>query len=247
MTPLLQGKLQLTRRQFVGRSATGIGIAALTSLLGENSSAAGGGVRSATGALPGLPHFAPKAKRVIVLWQGGGPSQVDLFDHKPGLNARRLEELPDSIRAGARLSTMTASQAKYPILPAIKPFRQYGQSGRWLSELLPHTGSIADEICLINSMQTDAVNHAPGVTFCMTGSQHSRTAEHGRVADLRAWLDVGRPAGFRGHDHRRHGENLWPAFLRILLGQRLHSRRNSRACGCAAKANRCSISTIRRA
>ncbi len=164
MSPLLASQLLATRRQFMGRTATGIGVAALSSLLNERAFAD-------IGALPGLPHFAPKAKRVIILWQGGGPSQVDLFDYKPGLEKMRLQELPDSVRAGARLSTMTAGQKSHPILPAIKPFKQYGQSGRWLSELLPHTGSIADEICLIHSMQTDSVNHAPGVTFCMTGSQ----------------------------------------------------------------------------
>ena len=170
MNPLLAHQLHSTRRQFFGRAATGIGVAALSALLKNNASAAL--APSATGGpLTGIPHFAPKAKRVIVLWQGGGPSQVDLFDHKPGLEAMRLKELPDSVLAGARLSTMTASQKNHPILPAIKPFKQYGQCGRWMTELLPHTGALADEICVVNSMQTDAVNHAPGVTFCLTGSQ----------------------------------------------------------------------------
>lgn len=106
-----------------------------------------------------------------MLWQGGAPSHVDLFDYKPQLDKHRLEELPASLREGKRLSTMTATQAKYPVLPPIKPFRQYGKSGMWLSEMLPHTGGIADDICLVKSMHTDAVNHAPGVTFFMTGSQ----------------------------------------------------------------------------
>ncbi len=185
MNPLLESRLNLTRRQFFGRTATGIGVAAFGSLLGENVFAAGTTSSSSSNGVPGLPHFAPKAKRVIVLWQGGGPSQVDLFDYKPGLNARRLEELPESVRAGARLSTMTASQKKYPILPAIKPFKQYGQCGRWLSEMLPHTGGVADDICLINSMQTEAVNHAPGVTFCMTGSPIPGRPSMG------AWLTYG--------------------------------------------------------
>ena len=170
MNPLLENHLHSTRRQFFGRTATGIGVAALAALLKGNASAAPA-PSAAGGPLPGLPHFAPKAKRVIVLWQGGGPSQVDLFDYKPGLEAMRLKELPESVRAGARLSTMTASQKGYPILPAIKPFKQYGQSGRWMTEMLPYTGAIADDICLVRSMQTDAVNHAPGVTFCLTGSQ----------------------------------------------------------------------------
>ena len=171
MNPIREHQLQSTRRQFLGRTATGVGVAALGALLNEKLFANGTDKIANGNGLPGLPHFAPKAKRVIVLWQGGGPSQVDLFDHKPGLTALRLQELPESVRAGARLSTMTASQKKFPILPAIKPFKQYGQCGRWLSEMLPYTGGIVDDICLVNSMQTEAVNHAPGVTFCLTGSQ----------------------------------------------------------------------------
>jgi hypothetical protein len=174
---LMTTPLAVTRRTFLSE---GIGLAALATLLGGESAQAN--------SLPGqkgLPHFAPKAKRVIVLWQGGGPSQVDLFDHKPKLETMRLQELPDSVRAGARLSTMTAGQKQFPILPAIKPFRQYGKSGRWLSTLLPHTGAIADEVCFIHSMQTDSVNHAPGVTFCMTGSQIPGRPSMG------AWLTYG--------------------------------------------------------
>ena len=166
--------IEQTRRQFFGHSASslgaGIGIAALAGLLKQDLAAAAPGSRGLP-ALPGLPHLPPKARRMIVLWQGGAPSQVDLFDHKPGLASRRLQELPESVRAGTRLSTMTASQKKYPILPAIRPFRAYGQCERWLSELLPHTGGIADDICLVKTMQTEAVNHAPGVTLFMTGSQ----------------------------------------------------------------------------
>ena len=167
MNPFFERDLQITRRQFFGRGATGVGIAALAGLMGTDLF----GAKLGLPPLPGLPHFKPKAKRVIVLWQGGAPSQVDLFDYKPGLAKRRLEELPESVRAGTRLSTMTASQKKYPILPSIKPFKQYGKSGMWLSEMLPHTGSIADDICVVRTMQTEAVNHAPGVTLFMTGSQ----------------------------------------------------------------------------
>ena len=167
--------IEQTRRQFFGHSAAtlgaGIGIAALAGLLKQDLAGAATPGPRGLPALPGLPHLPPKARRMIVLWQGGAPSQVDLFDHKPGLASRRLEELPESVRAGTRLSTMTASQKKYPILPAIRPFRAYGQCERWLSELLPHTGAIADDICLVKTMQTEAVNHAPGVTLFMTGSQ----------------------------------------------------------------------------
>ncbi|MDR3691737.1 MAG: DUF1501 domain-containing protein [Fimbriimonas sp.] len=175
MNPFFERDLRISRRQFFGKSASGIGMLALGALLQEEGFASTGQLkqvgRHGAPALPGLPHFSPKAKRVVVLWQGGAPSQVDLFDYKPGLESRRLQELPESIRAGTRLSTMTSSQAHYPILPAIQPFKQYGQSGMWLSEMLPHIGSISDDICLVRSMHTDAVNHAPGVTFFLTGSQ----------------------------------------------------------------------------
>lgn len=160
----------LSRRQFFGRAATGIGVAALAALLQEEGLAAPtvhGGTRPAGGG----PHFSPKAKRVVVLWQGGAPSHVDLFDHKPGLYEKNGQQIPESVRSKGRLSTMTAGLKSYPVLPPIRPFRQYGKSGMWLSELLPHTGSIADELCLVNSMHTEAVNHAPGVTFMLTGSQ----------------------------------------------------------------------------
>ncbi len=170
MNPLLENQLHSTRRQFFGRAATGIGVAALSSIL-KGPAGAALAPSAEGGPLTGLPHFAPKAKRVIVLWQGGGPSQVDLFDYKPGLEKLRLTDVPESVRGGTRLSTMTATQKGYPVLPAIKPFKQYGKSGLWLTEMLPHIGSVADEICLVRSMQTEAVNHAPGVTFCLTGSQ----------------------------------------------------------------------------
>jgi hypothetical protein len=163
--------MHLSRRQFFGRTATSVGIAALAALLTEDGFAQGAPSLANMPPLPGLPHHNPTAKRVIVLWQGGAPSHVDLFDHKPGLEALRGQQIPDSVRAKGRLSTMTAGQKSYPVLPPIKPFRQYGKSGMWLSEMLPHTGSIADEICLVNSMHTEAVNHAPGVTFFMSGSQ----------------------------------------------------------------------------
>jgi hypothetical protein len=162
MNPFFERDLRISRRQFFGKAATGIGSVALLSMLAEDGFAQGKTQKT---------HHTPKAKRVIVLWQGGAPSQVDLFDYKPNLEKLRMQELPESVRQGKRLSTMTSGQGKFPILPAIKPFKQYGESGRWLSELLPHIGSISDEMCLVKSMHTDAVNHAPGVTFFLTGSQ----------------------------------------------------------------------------
>src|SRR6476659_7743527 len=166
MNLFFERDLRLSRRQFFGKTANGLGVVALASLL--QSEAQAQQKATGTGPQPGIPHFLPKAKQVIVLWQGGAPSQVDLFDHKPGLAAHRLEELPESIRKTSRLATMTSGQKQFPVLPAIKDFKQYGKSGTWMSELLPNIGSMADDICLVKSMHTEAVNHAPGVTFFLT-------------------------------------------------------------------------------
>jgi len=171
----------LTRRSFLSASIQGIGAVALSTLLARDLKAAPNPV----GALPGLPHFAPKAKRIICLWQGGGPSHVDLFDHKPTLEKLAGQDIPASVRGDTRLSTMSSGYSKWPIVPNIKPFQKYGQSGRELSTMLPHIGSIADEICVVRSLNTEAVNHAPGVTFFMTGSQIP-----GRPA-MGAWLSYG--------------------------------------------------------
>jgi len=173
---------QLTRRSFLSAGVQGIGTVALSSLLSKDLFAA---KPDAIGTLPGLPHFAPKAKRVICLWQGGGPSHVDLFDHKPTLEKEAGKDIPASIRGDTRLSSMSSGYAKWPAVPAIKPFARHGQCGRELSTLIPHIGSIADEICVVRSMNTEAVNHAPGVTFFMTGSQIP-----GRPA-VGAWLSYG--------------------------------------------------------
>jgi hypothetical protein len=167
MNPLLaETAARVTRRQFFGRSATGLGVAALASLIGEEAKAAQG-----QPGLPGLPHFAAKADRVIYLWQGGGPSHLDLFDPKPTLEKHRLQDLPESVRGTTRLSTMTSGYKKWPALPAIKPFKKWGKSGLEISTLLPGLGEIADDVCLVRSMHTEAVNHAPGVTFFLTGAQ----------------------------------------------------------------------------
>ena len=171
MNPYFERDLRLTRRQWFGRGAVGLGVAALATLLQQDGFAGAATASSDMPPLPGVPHWKPRARRVVVLWQGGAPSQVDLFDLKPGLVPKRLQELPASVREGTRLSTMTSGQSKFPILPAIKPFTRYGNCGMELSTLLPHIGSLADDICLIRSMHTEAVNHAPGVTLFLTGSQ----------------------------------------------------------------------------
>jgi hypothetical protein len=176
-------RLHLTRREFFGRSATGIGVAALATLLNQDARA---NINSdSTGGLPGLPHFPPKAKRVIYLMQNGAPTHVDLFDYKPDLYKRRGQELPDSVHMGQRLTTMTAGQKSRPVLPGITGWKQYGECGAWLCDFLPHTGSIADDICIIRSMHTEAINHAPAISFFFTGAELP-----GRPS-IGAWLSYG--------------------------------------------------------
>ena len=174
--------------------------------------------KAAHGGLPGLPHFAPKAKRVVVLWQGGGPSHVDLFDDKPVMRAMAGRDIPDSVRGTTRLSTMSASYARWPCVPSIKPFRRYGQSGLSLSEMLPNVGAMADEICVVRSMYTEAVNHAPGVTFFMTGSQVPGPAQHGRLALLRPGQRGGQSADVRGDDLQRQGQTCGQLFFDYYWG-----------------------------
>jgi len=170
MDPRQQFGALLTRRHFFGRTASGIGGAALLSLLGEDARAAQAN-RAALGGLPDLPHFAPKAKRVIYLFQSGGPSQMELFDYKPRLNDFQGTELPDSIRKGQRLTGMSSTQSTFPVVPSRFKFEQRGTSGAWVSELMPHTAKIADQLTFIKSMHTEAINHDPAVTFLQTGSQ----------------------------------------------------------------------------
>lgn len=178
-----ENAVRVTRRQLFGRAASGVGVAALASLL----QADGASAAQPTGAagLPGLPHFAPKAKRVVMLWQGGGPSHVDLFDPKPVMREMAGKDIPDSVRGMTRLSTMSSGYGKWPCVPAIKPFKRYGQAGIELSTMLPKVGSIADDICVVRSMHTEAVNHAPGVTFFLTGAQVPGRPSFG------AWLAYG--------------------------------------------------------
>jgi hypothetical protein len=185
---LLRNQQRVTRRQLFGTTAQGIGALALASLLGNRNSraqAAPAATGGATRGLPNLPHFAPKAKRVVCLWQGGGPSHVDLFDPKPALQEMAGKDIPDSVRGSTRLSTMSAGYQRWPITPAIKPYKRYGQCGTEFSEMLPNIGALGDDICLVRSMHTEAVNHAPGVTFFMTGAQIPGRPSMG------AWLAYG--------------------------------------------------------
>ncbi len=172
----LQAAQTINRRIFLGRSGVGLGAVALGSLLHSEGVFAGASTPPSPlsrepGGLPGLPHFAPRAKRVIYLFQSGGPSQIDLFDNKPSLANRRGNELPASIRMGQRITTMTSGQKSLPVAPSIFRFRQHGDSGAWISELLPHTAGIVDDLTIIRSMQTEAINHDPAITFVQTGSQ----------------------------------------------------------------------------
>jgi hypothetical protein len=174
---------EMNRRLFLARSGVGLGALALGSLLQGDGAVARADVAASkpprpgaagperTGGLPGLPHFTPKAKRVIYLFQSGAPSQMDLFDYKPAIQSKRGMELPPSVRMGQRITTMTSGQKSLPVAPSIFRFQQHGRSGAWLSELLPHTAAIVDDITIIRSMVTEAINHDPAITFVQTGSQ----------------------------------------------------------------------------
>ncbi|MEM7560470.1 MAG: DUF1501 domain-containing protein, partial [Planctomycetota bacterium] len=201
---ILDSKLIENRRQFFGRTSTGIGVAALAALLSRDSKAASAPVGQ-TG-LPGIPHFAPKAKRVIYLLQSGAPSQVDLLDYKPSLEELHEQELPDSVRGGQRLTGMTAGQKNFPIVKSPYKFAQYGESGQWMSELMPHLAKVADDICVVKSMHTEAINHDPAVTFFQSGHQ-----QPGRPS-IGAWLSYGLGS---------ETENL-PSFVVLLSKNTFH-------------------------
>jgi hypothetical protein len=178
----------VTRRAIFGSAAGGVGKAALASLLLRDATASAAPANTLAAAdrgLPGFPPFLPKARRVVMLWQGGGPSHVDLFDEKPAMRALAGKDIPDSIRGTTRLSTMSSGYARWPCLPAIRPFRTWGDCRMRLSEMLPSIGALADELCLVRSMKTEAVNHAPGVTFFLTGSQIPGRPSMG------AWMSYG--------------------------------------------------------
>ena len=172
----------LTRRRFLELSGSGSGAAALATLYNEDLL---GQVPNAVGGLPGLPHFAPKAKRIIYLFQSGAPSQHELWDYKPKLSELRGTDLPPSVRGDQRLTAMTASQSSFPLVPSLFKFAQHGESRAWVSELMPHTAKIVDDLCFIKSMHTEAINHDPGITFFQTGAQLA-----GRPS-IGAWLSYG--------------------------------------------------------
>ena len=168
MNPVDDRKQQLTRRSFLSLSSTCLGTAALNSLLAQDSFAQSG---QAFGGLSGMPHFAPKAKRVIYLFQSGGPSQHELWDYKPKLKDLVGEELPPPVRGNQRVTAMTSGQLSFPLVPSVYEFAQHGQSGAWVSELMPHTAKIVDDLAFIKTMHTEAINHDLGITFFQTGAQ----------------------------------------------------------------------------
>lgn len=207
------------RRHFLSKASLGLGAAALSSLLDPAKAFANkvnglANLPSDRGILNG-GHFMPKAKRVIYLFQSGGPSQLELFDYKPLLDKQRGQDLPESIRAGQRLTTMTSGQKSFPLANSQFKFSQHGQSGMWFSNLLPYTSKIADEICMVKSMHTEAINHDPAITFFQTGHQQA-----GRPS-IGSWLSYG-----LGSDN-----NNLPSFCVLLSkgtgrpqGQPLYSR-----------------------
>jgi hypothetical protein len=184
MNPILERQLLLTRRYFLARAGVSVGAAGLASILAAETAGMTGDA-DASGGLAGLPHFVPRAKRVIYLFQSGAPSQLDLFDYKPLLGEHQGEDLPDSVRMGQRLTGMTSGQKRFPIAPSMFKFARHGKSGAWLSELLPYTARVADELCFIKSLHTEAINHDPAVTFITTGAQLA-----GRPS-IGAWVSYG--------------------------------------------------------
>ena len=203
-----------SRRDFLKRTSLGLGAASLASLLNPGSVFASTENVRSTGSngILGAPHFRPKAKRVIYLFQSGGPSQLDLFDYKPTLRDKNGQELPASVRMGQRLTGMTSGQASFPMAGSVFDFKQHGQSRPWISDLLPYTSTVADDLCFIKSMYTEAINHDPAVTFLQTGSQLP-----GRPA-IGSWMNYG-----LGSDN----ENL-PSFVVLVTkdkrGQPLYGR-----------------------
>lgn len=228
----------LPRRHFLQSAGLGLGGIALGELLGGGPSARANAVSGDRAAAPGpLPHFAPKAKRVIYLFMSGGPSQLDLFDYKPALVARNGEQLPDSVRGGQRLTGMSGNQSSIPMVGSPFAFKQYGPGGVWISELLPNTAEVAGELCVIRSMFTESINHGPGVTFLQTGSQIPGRPSMG------AWLQYGLGSenhnlpGFvvlitKGKGGQPLGAHLWGAVF---------CQRNTKASSFGRQRIRCCI------
>ena len=176
LDPIQEHSRAMTRRTLLGRGATGLGGMALGGLLGGSAAAAGGSP---------VPHFAPKAKRVIYMFMSGGPSHIDLVDYKPALRKIHGQELPESIRQGQRLTTMTSGQTSFPCVAPMFDFQRHGEHGTWVSEILPHFARIVDRVTIVKSMYTEAINHDPAITYINTGTQQPGKPSMG------AWLSYG--------------------------------------------------------
>ncbi len=200
MNPLREKSLLINRRHFFGRTAAGIGAAALGSLLNPKVFPSLAAEASSSLSPVGQPHFTPMAKRIIYLFMAGGPSQIDLLDYKPTLETLHQQELPDSIRMGQRLTGMTSGQKNFPVVKSIFKFSRRGKAGAWISELLPHIGNIVDDIAIIKTVNTEAINHDPAITFIQTGFQ-----QPGRPC-MGSWLSYGLGA---------ENKNL-PAFIVMI-------------------------------
>src|SRR5919109_5618788 len=183
MTPIGENALWMTRRHFFGRTAVGLGAAALGSLLNPRLFSAP--LADADHGVLGQPHFGAKAKRIIYLFMAGGPAQMELLDYKPALEKVHNSELPDSVRMGQRITTMTSGQKSFPVVKPIFKFAQHGRCGAWVSELLPHIATIVDDIAIIKTVNTEAINHDPAITYIQTGFQ-----QPGRPC-VGAWLSYG--------------------------------------------------------
>ncbi|WP_425399360.1 DUF1501 domain-containing protein [Aeoliella sp.] len=180
-SPLREGQLSINRRQLFGRSAGAVGVAALASLMGKESSA----TESFDAVRSRFPSYAPRAKRIIYLFQNGGPTHVDMFDNKPKLHELHGTPVPDQLIAGKRFSTMTGQAQGKLMLAPVEPFHQYGESGAWVSDLMPHTATIVDDLCFLKGMHSDAINHAPAISFMLSGAQIPGRPTMG------AWLNYG--------------------------------------------------------
>ncbi len=214
---LFEFKKKMDRRAFLTKTSMGLGAMALGNLMGNNVLANSSSPHSTPmvnelGGIPGLPHFLPKAKRIVYLFMSGGPSQMDLFDYKPQLAKMHGQDLPDSVRKGQRLTGMSAGQSALPITASLFNFEQYGKSRAWVSELMPYTSKVVDDLCFIKSMYTEQINHDPAITFFQSGHQLA-----GRPS-IGSWLSYG-----LGSDN----ENL-PSFIVLVSknagGQPLYAR-----------------------
>ncbi|MBM81019.1 MAG: sulfatase [Planctomycetaceae bacterium] len=214
MSPIEEYQLQLTRRQLLSQTRGCLGAAALATLLASDAAAAPDSGRVPTGGLPGLPHFPAKAKRVIYLFMAGGPSHIDLFDYKPVLRKLHGQELPDSVRRGQRLTGMTSGQKSFPCVAPMFKFERFGERGTWVNgEILPHTASIADDIAIIRTMNTEAINHDPAITYINTGTQQLGRPSFG------SWISYG-----LGSPNRNLPAYVTMISVGAMPGQALYSR-----------------------